>query len=155
MTPTCLRGKLENPFSLEPYGGWDFVSNILASSLTYLFFNLQMNRGKVSFKSSHVVHDYPSEETVTAVFDEYEKTNNTQLKTLQNYQPAGLVNMEKKLAHVGGHKQDSVTQPQPVSNGVKNAHDITASKSSHPEIKYADEGQAFTDSTDYASALLF
>ncbi|KAL9988809.1 hypothetical protein ACROYT_G003297 [Oculina patagonica] len=123
----------------------------------------KMNRGKVSFKSSHVVHDYPSEQTVTAVYEEYEKTNNTQLKTLQNYQPAGLVNMEKKLAHVGGHKQDSVTQPQPVSNGDRkpvsngdrNVCDITASKSSHPEIKYADEGQGFTDSTGFASALLF
>lgn len=127
---------------------------ILASLLTYLFFDIQMNRGKVCFKSSHVVHDYPSEETVTAVFDEYEKNNNMQSKTLQNYQPAGLVNMEKKLGRVGGHEQGSVKQPQPVSNDDKNVHDITASKS-HPEIKYADEGQGFTDSTGYASALLF
>ena len=119
----------------------------------YHIFNLQMNKGKVSFKSSHTVHDYPSEETVTAAYDEYQK-NNVQLKTLQNYQPAGLVSMEKNLARLGGHEQVSITPPQPVSNGDKNTHDITAS-GSHPEIKYADEGQGFTDATDYASALLF
>lgn len=120
----------------------------------YLLFDLQMNKGKVSFKSSHTVHDYPSEETVTAAYDEYQKNNNVQLKTLQNYQPAGLVNMEKNLARVGGREQVSIMPPQPISNGDKNAHDIAASKS-HPEIKYADEGQGFTDATDYASALLF
>lgn len=111
-----------------------------------------MNRGKVSFRSAHTVHDYPSEETVTSVYDEYQKNNNVQVKTLQNYQPAGLVNMEKKRGHVGGHSQGPVMQPQPVSD--KKAYDTTASKS-HPEIKYADEGQGFTDSTDNASALLF
>ena len=113
-----------------------------------------MNKGKVSFKGSHTVHDYPSEETVTAAYDEHQKNNNVQLKTLQNYQPAGLVNMEKNLARVGVHEQRSITPSEPVSNSVKNSHDIPASKS-HPEIKYADKGQGFTDATDYASALLF
>lgn len=113
-----------------------------------------MNRGKVSFKSTHVVHDYPSEEAVIAVYDEYGNTNKTELKTLQNYQPAGLVNMEKKLGHGSGQEQGSVTQPQPLSNGDNKAHDTTASKR-HPEIKYADEGQGFTDSSGSASALLF
>ena len=104
---------------------------------------------KVSFKSTHTVHDYPSEETVAAVYDEHQKNNNVQLKTLQNYQPPGLVNMEKKLGRVGGHSQDPVTTPQHTSNGN------TSVSKSHPEIKYADEGQGFTDSTDNASALLF
>lgn len=113
-----------------------------------------MNKGKVSFKSSHTVHDYPSEETVTAAYDEYHKDNNVQLKTLQNYQPAGLVNMEKNLARVGGHEQRSITPSASVTNGDKNSHDMPASKSL-PEIKYADEGQGFTDATDNASALLF
>ena len=119
-----------------------------------LLLDLQLNKGKVSFKGSHTVHDYPSEETVTAAYDEYQKNNNVQVKTLQNYQPAGLVNMEKSLARVGGREQRSITPSEPVSNGDNNLHDIPASKS-HPEIKYADEGQGFTDATDYASALLF
>ena len=112
-----------------------------------------MNKGRVSFKSLHTVHDYPSEETVTAAYDEHQR-NNVQPKTLQNYQPAGLVNMEKNLARVGGHERRSITPSEPVSNGDKNSHDIPASNSD-PEIKYADEGQGFTDATDYASALLF
>ena len=120
----------------------------------YLFFDFQMNKGKVSFKSSHTVHDYPSEETVTAAYDEYQKNNDVQLKTLQNYQPAGLVNMEKNLARVREHEQRSITPSAPVSNGDKNSYDISTNKSL-PEIKYADEGQGFTDATDYASALLF
>lgn len=75
-----------------------------------------------------------------------------QLKTLQNYQPAGLVNMEKKLGHTGGNPPEQVTTP--VSNGNTSEHDETDSVS-QPEIKYADEGQGFTDSTGCASALLF
>jgi len=120
----------------------------------YLFFDLQLSKGKVSFKSSHTVHDYPSEETETAAYDEYQKNNNVHLKTLQNYQPAGLVNMEKNLARVVGHEQRSITPSAPVTNGDNNSHYIPTSKIL-PEIKYADEGQGFTDATDYASALLF
>jgi len=120
----------------------------------YLFFDLQLSKGKVSFKSSHTVHDYPSEETETAAYDEYQKNNNVHLKTLQNYRPAGLVNMEKNLARVGGHEQRSITPSALVTNGDNNSHDIPTSKIL-PEIKYADEGQGFTDATDYASALLF
>jgi len=111
-----------------------------------------LGRGKVSFKSSHIIHDYPSEETVTAVYDELH-TNNVHLKTLQNYQPAGLVNMEKELGRAGRNPQHKLVT-QPVSNGTRNEHDVT-NGTSEPEIKYADEGQGFTDSTDYASALLF
>jgi len=113
-----------------------------------------MNKGKVTFKGSHTIHDYPSEETVTAAYDENQKNNNVRVKTLQNYQPAGLVNMEKSLARVGGHEQRSITPSELASNGDNNSHDVPASKS-HPEIKYTDEGQGFTDATDYASALLF
>lgn len=120
----------------------------------HLLFDFQLNKGKVSFKSSHTVHDYPSEETVTAAYDEYQKNNDLQLKTLQNYQPAGLVNMERNLARVRGHEQRSILPSAPVTNGDKYSYDMPASKSL-PEIKYADEGQGFTDATDYASALLF
>ena len=87
-----------------------------------------------------------------AVYDEVHSNNNVQLKTLQNYQPAGLVNMEKKLGRTGGNPPEQVTTP--VSNGNTSEHDETDSVS-QPEIKYADEGQGFTDSTGSASALLF
>lgn len=115
-------------------------------------FLFQLTRGKVSFKSSHTIHDYPSEETATTVYDEGQTNNNMKLKTLQNYQPAGLVNMEKKLGRSGGNLHSPVGQP--VTNGNESDHNETDS-ANHPEIKYADEGQGFTDSTDYASALLF
>ncbi|XP_020612402.1 dentin sialophosphoprotein-like [Orbicella faveolata] len=137
-----------------PYVVFDSEPVQLKSCLSPKIERKKMNKGKVSFKSSHTVHDYPSEETVTAAYDEYHKDNNVQLKTLQNYQPAGLVNMEKNLARVGGHEQRSITPSAPVTNGDKNSHDMPASKSL-PEIKYADEGQGFTDATDNASALLF
>ena len=129
-----------------------------------------------------MVHDYPSEEAAKAIFDELEDNNNGklqtlqnyqpaalvnngqlktlqnyqpaalvnngQLKTLQNYQPTALVNMEKKLVYtVQGSTQS-------VSNSEEKVHDSFNNKSD-PEIKYADDGQGFTDSTDYASALLF
>lgn len=114
----------------------------------------KMNKGKVSFKSSHTVHDYPSEETVTAAYDEYQKNSDVQPKTLQNYQPAGLVNMERSLSRVRGHEERSMTPSAPITNGDINSY-VTPTSKSLPEIKYADEGQGFTDATDYASALLF
>ena len=125
----------------------------------------QVKGGKISFKNSPMVHDYPSEEAAKAIFDELEDNNNGKLKTLQNYQPAALVNngqlktlqnyqptalvnMEKKLVYtVQGSTQS-------VSNSEEKVHDSFNNKSD-PEIKYADNGQGFTDSTDYASALLF
>lgn len=133
---------------------WQGCHHDVTYPVTYinLFFDFQMKKGKVSFKTSHTVHDYPSEETVTAAYDEYQK-NDVQPKTLQNYQPAGLVNMERNLARVRGHEQGSITPSAPVTNGDKNSY-ISTSKNL-PEIKYADEGEGFTDATDYASALLF
>lgn len=109
-------------------------------------------KGKVSFKGSHTIHDYPSEAAFAAVYDEVHGNNNVQVKTLQNYQPSGLVNMEKKFGHTGGKPQDQVTLS--ITNGNGRDHDVIDS-SGRPEIKYADEAQGFTDSTDSASALLF
>ena len=109
-------------------------------------------KGKVSFKGSHTIHDYPSEEAFTVVYDDVHRNNNVQLKTLQNYQPAGLVNMEKKLGRTRGNPPEQVTTP--VSNGNGSKRDETDSVNQR-EIKYADEGQGFTDSTGSASALLF
>lgn len=116
--------------------------------MTIPFYVFQVKGGKISFKNSPMVHDYPSEEAAKAIFDELEDNNNGKLKTLQNYQPAALVNMEKKLVYtVQGSTQS-------VSNSEEKVHDSFNNKSD-PEIKYADNGQGFTDSTDYASALLF
>ena len=132
------------------FATWIYVNTLtLFTNRTVLF---QVKRVKVSFKSSHVIHDYPSEEIAKVVFDELQNNNNVPLKTLQNYQPAGLVNMEKKLGCTGENPQVQVTQS--VSNGEKRVHDISNGEN-HTEIKYADEGQGFTDATDSASALLF
>lgn len=109
----------------------------------------RVNKVRVSFKSTHTIHDYPSEETAVAVYDDYQRNGFGELKTLQNYQPPALVNMEKQIGQMRGHFQDQVTTPQQADKS-----DITANEG-HSEIKYADEGQGFTDSTDYASALLF
>ncbi|KAK2567095.1 hypothetical protein P5673_008889 [Acropora cervicornis] len=109
-------------------------------------------KARVSFTSSHTVHDYPSEEALTAVYDELQENNGAPLKTLQNYQPSSLVNMEKMLA---GDKQEQKKVAPAYSNGVDDGHDVVDVGVNHSEIKYTDEGQGFTDSTDYASALLF
>lgn len=109
-------------------------------------------KARVSFTSSHTVHDYPSEEALTAVYDELQENNGAPLKTLQNYQPSSLVNMEKMLAD---DKQEQKKVAPAYSNGVDDGHDVVDVGVNHSEIKYTDEGQGFTDSTDYASALLF
>ena len=60
--------------------------------------------------------------------------------------------MEKMLA---GNKQEQNKVTPAYGNGVDNGYDVVDVGANHPEIKYTDEGQGFTDSTDYASALLF
>lgn len=111
-------------------------------------------KGRVSFKSSHTIHDYPSEEAFIAVYDELHGNNAMPLKTLQNYQPSALANMEKILERAGGNQPIQEITPA-YSNGLDSEHDASVTVDNHPEIKYTDEGQGFTDSSDYASALLF
>ena len=120
-----------------------------SSSLVVIIFLLVSNQlnAKVSFKATHVVHDYPSEESLAILHDEI-KTSNVELKTLQNYQPAGLVSMEEMIGQLS---KQNVIKPH-VSNDDKEEF---TNHIKNPELKYADNGQAFTDSSDHASALLF
>ena len=67
-------------------------------------------------------------------------------RTIQNYQPTSLTDIEQKINQLRQQQTKSPHKaPEPSADVV----------SARPEITYADDGQAFTDSSDFAGALLF
>ena len=88
----------------------------------------------------------------------YDELDHGQTKTIQTYQPASLTNIEETLRELRQKvksENGQVLDKQMTSQSAPGAGSSEASPSKDPEITYTDDGQAFTDSSDSAGALLF